>query len=446
MPGAGQADPVWQRLDTLVDWERAQRARMRVDVAPAADLMRRLGDPQHAFKVVHVTGTKGKGSVCALIEAGLLHAGLQAGRYASPHLEHMTERISLMGRPIEERQLAVVLRRALDARDAAVAEGSAGRDASWFDVMTAAAFCAFADAGLEWAVVEVGLGGRLDSTNVVMPELAVVTNIGLEHTDILGETVEAIAAEKAGIAKPGRPLLTAVPADAPAGRVLRERARDLGIECLWVDARPHRGVASVNLAVARAGLDELGRQGVRSITRGMPLGAEDLPPDAVAAARLPGRVEALQVALPDAPQGLRVVLDGAHVPFALAAVLAELREQPEHAAAPWVLLALGADKDAAGMVACLRGVARKVVCCSLGHGRRCWPADELARICASHGLDALGIDSPDDALAFCLTGTPSQAWLLVTGSLYLVGDLRTRLSVMGRQRGGPGNGQQGEQG
>ena len=196
------------RLDALVDWEHRSRAAMRVDLEPVRDLLARLGDPHRRLRVVHVTGSKGKGSVCALIEAGLVHAGLRAGRYASPHLEHLNERVSLLGQPIADAALADALFTTLDALAAARNAGTRGGAATWFDAMTAAALLAFAEAGLEWAVVEVGLGGRLDSTNIVLPELAIITNIGLEHCDVLGATREAIAAEKAGIVKPERPLLT----------------------------------------------------------------------------------------------------------------------------------------------------------------------------------------------------------------------------------------------
>lgn len=120
-----QPPPVWQRMQALVDWERADRARMRVDVGPELDLIQRLGSPHLRLRTVHVTGTKDKGSVCALIEAAMLNAGLQVGRYASPHLEHVSERISLLGRPIGDSALERALAHALAARDDAVAAGTA---------------------------------------------------------------------------------------------------------------------------------------------------------------------------------------------------------------------------------------------------------------------------------------------------------------------------------
>ena len=133
---------------------------MRLDLGPELDLMHRLGDPHRAVKTIHVTGSKGKGSVCALIDAALRHAGYRTARYASPHVVHVTERVNLQGQPVTEALMADALQRSLDARDAACLEGTPAASASWFDVVTAAAFCVFEQARVDWAVVEVGLGGR----------------------------------------------------------------------------------------------------------------------------------------------------------------------------------------------------------------------------------------------------------------------------------------------
>src|ERR1700674_2793877 len=216
------------RLDALTNWERRPRKFMRVGLEPMQDLAARLGDPQKAFRAGHVAGTRGKGSVAALIEAALAKAGLSVGRYASPHVETVTERVTLQGRAVDEVTLARALKAALDAYEEARRAGTAAAEATWFDLLTAAAFLIFRDAGVEWAVVEVGLGGRLDSTNVVFGEIAVVTNIGLEHTEILGQTREAIAREKVGILKPGAVLVTALGTDDEAGRVVQARADELG--------------------------------------------------------------------------------------------------------------------------------------------------------------------------------------------------------------------------
>jgi dihydrofolate synthase/folylpolyglutamate synthase len=414
------------RLDALVDWEHRARAAMRVDLEPVRDLLARLGDPHRRLRVVHVTGSKGKGSVCALIEAGLVHAGLRAGRYASPHLEHLNERVSLLGLPIADGALAGALSTTLDALAAARNEGTRGGAATWFDAMTAAAFLAFADAGLEWAVVEVGLGGRLDSTNVVLPELAVITNIGLEHCDVLGATREAIAAEKAGIVKPERPLLTTLADDDDAGRVIAAQAHALGAPLHRFDTAGLAGVRRTNLQLARRALTLLGDRGVRSPRRNMRLGADDLPLSVAADAQLPGRLESFSVV--HDRRHVHVVVDGAHVDFALRSVLDELRLDARHAPPPVVLLALGPDKNAAAMVRVLAGVASQVLCTRLGMGRHCVPPRDLQQLCAAAGLASDAIDNPHAALRLALASVADGGWLLVTGSLHLAGALRPALA------------------
>lgn len=419
-----QPHPVWQRMQALVDWERADRARMRVDVGPELDLVQRLGSPHLRLRTLHVTGTKGKGSVCALIEAGLLNAGLRVGRYASPHLEHVSERISLLGQPIGDEALERALAQALDARDAAVAAGTAGREASWFDVFTAAAFRAMADAGLQWAVVEVGLGGRLDSTNVVNPDLAIIVNVDLEHTDVLGTTVREIAAEKAGIIKAGRPVITTCGADGEAGRVIRAAALARHAPLRWIDPQAHASLQALNTAIARAALLWLGEAGVMSARRRALLGAADLPDAVAGAARLPGRQEWFEVRRPLGGERVPVVLDGAHVGFALSAVLRDLRTDVRLAGPAVVLLALGADKNAGDIVPRLSGVASRVVCTKMGEDRRGRPAEELAAVARGAGLVAEVAPSPLAGWQHCLGSVRAGEWILITGSLYLVGELR----------------------
>ncbi|WP_164886882.1 bifunctional folylpolyglutamate synthase/dihydrofolate synthase [Piscinibacter defluvii] len=406
---------------------------MRVDLSPELDLLSRIGDPHEQFRSVHVAGTKGKGSVCALIEAGLLHAGWRAGRYASPHIEHVTERVSHLGRPIPEALLAAALVRALDARDAACRDGTAAREATWFDVVTAAAFWSFAEIELEWVVIEVGLGGLLDSTNVVLPELAIVTNVELEHTEILGKTVEAIAVQKAGIIKAGRPVLTPIPSSHAAGRVVRQAAEALAVDLTCIDLSRRLGLQAANLALARAALRRLGEAGVASPARGTVLGARDLPRSVALTARLPGRMEAFEIEQSKDAVGRRrrgkvkVVLDGAHVGFAIAAVIEELRRDPAYASDAVVLLALGSDKNADDFIGRLETVASHVICTQLPGDRRSWPADELARVCGRHGLVSESIGDPTGAFLRCRELIQGHSWILVTGSLHLVGAVRSRL-------------------
>ncbi|RBP04046.1 dihydrofolate synthase/folylpolyglutamate synthase [Roseiarcus fermentans] len=413
------------RLDTLTDWERRPRNRMRVGLEPARDLAARLGEPHERFRAVHVAGSKGKGSVSALIEAGLAHAGLTVGRYGSPHVEHVTERVSLGGHDVDPETLAVALTKVLDAYEAARREGTAAAEATWFDLLTLAAFVIFREAAIEWAVVEVGLGGRLDSTNIVDGEIAVVTNIGLEHTEILGDTRAKIAGEKAGIVKPGAVVATTLRPDDEAGRVIAARADALGCALVVSEAGEGATLAETNAALAGAVLDALGRRGVTG-RAGEAVGARLLDGDTRARARLVGRMERFSLA--GTPRPLKVVLDGAHVPFNIAAVLRDLGREPDLAGPCVAVVALARDKDAPGFLAELGRRATVLVCADAPSAARGRPAAELRAIAASLGIDSEA--EPDARRAF-LRGAElarrSGGWLLVTGSLYLVGALRGEL-------------------
>ncbi len=184
-------------------------------------LLERLGNPHHAFATIHVAGTNGKGSVCAMLESVLREAGLRVGLYTSPHLIRFNERIKVDGEDISDKTLAALFGE-MEPHAAAVA--AEGREATFFEFTTALAFEYFRQCKVQVAVVETGMGGRLDSTNVVLPLISVITRIGLEHTDYLGNTIEAIAGEKAGIIKPGRPVVCgATPEEALA--VIRNTAQ-----------------------------------------------------------------------------------------------------------------------------------------------------------------------------------------------------------------------------
>jgi dihydrofolate synthase/folylpolyglutamate synthase len=413
---------VMTRLDALTDWERRPRNKMRVGLEPMRDLAARLGDPQKSYRSIHVAGTKGKGSVSALIEAALAHAGLAVGRYASPHVERITERVSVQGHDVDEPTLARVLNRALDAYETARKVGTPAADATWFDLLTAAAFIIFAETQREWAVIEVGLGGRLDSTNIVDGEIAVVTNIELEHTEILGNTRAAIAREKVGILKPGAALITTLNSDDEAGRVLQTRADELGSRVKRTRLDASAPIDEVNFALAAAVLGELRRKGVSGRSE-EPVGAALLDADTRAAARLPGRMERFDVDI--GPGRLPVVMDGAHVPFNIGAVLRDLALVPDLSGPCVAIVALAADKDAEGFVAELRGRASTIVITDLPGSSRGRPPAELQALATSLGLTSEVQPEPKRALKRGLElATEANAWLLVTGSLYLVGALR----------------------
>lgn len=424
------------RLDQLTNWERKPRGEMRVGLEPMLDLMHRLGDPHRSFRAIHVAGTKGKGSVCALTEAGLLQAGWRVGRYASPHVDRVNERVSVLGREVEDGALAKAIMQVLDSYESAKQAATAGEDATWFDVITAAAFVVFRDAGLNWVVVEVGLGGRLDSTNVVFGEVAIVTNIGLEHTEILGTTREAIAREKVGILKTGATLATTLAAEDAAGRVLQQRADELGCDVLRTDLAGDATIAETNIALVGLVFDHLGRKGesvLEGEAKGQPIGPWLLQPDVVAKARLPGRMERFDFSLPPALRKGRetvpLIMDGAHVPFNIEAVLRDITRLSDVSGECIALVALASDKDAPGFLAVLSRYASCAVFTEASGSGRAHTASELGEIWQSMGMAGDAEPDPRTALDLALEkASNGVGWVLVTGSLYLVGALRNTVS------------------
>jgi dihydrofolate synthase/folylpolyglutamate synthase len=200
-----------------------------------ATLLDRLGRPHERYGIVHVAGSKGKGSTCAFIDAILRTAGYRAGRYTQPHLHTMRERIAVAGRPIDESAFAALTRRALDAARTVERERPELGEVTAFELATAMALDHFASAGCDLAVVEVGLGGTLDATNVVTPLVSVITALDLEHTAVLGDTLPKIAAQKAGIIKPGRPV--AVSPQSPEALAVIEQVAKERESALYVGGR-----------------------------------------------------------------------------------------------------------------------------------------------------------------------------------------------------------------
>lgn len=413
------------QLDQLTNWEQRPRGEMRVGLEPILDLSARLGNPHRAFRSIHVAGTKGKSSTCALLEAALRHAGISVGRYASPHVEHISERISLNGRPVEEAVLGEAILRTLDAFRAATAESTPADAATWFDMLTAASFLIFRDAGIEWAVMETGLGGRLDSTNIVDSDVSIITNIDLEHTEILGKTRTAIAFEKAGIIKPHSTAITPLAADDEAGAVIANRAAEVGARLLRPDTSGLATISERNAAVAGAALDVLGEIGVQ--TRQARKVGSWLIDDAVQKeSRLPGRLERFQI--PVGGKRVPVVLDGAHVPFNLEAVLNDIAGMDGLSGKGVAVVAIAEDKDAAGLLAIMARRGLPSIFTSVSNRFR--QPEELQSLASGIGLASEMISDPQEAYARALAqAAASGTWVIVTGSLYLVGFLREQVSA-----------------
>ena len=385
----------------------------------------RLGHPELGRLTVHVTGTKGKGSVSALVAAGLAAAGLRTGVYTSPHVERLNERILLprageaRPEPIADEPFAAALERVLAAHDGLTADDPAtGSATSWFDLVSLASFHAFRTAGLDAQVIEVGLGGRLDSTNIVAPDVCVLTNVDLEHTAILGSTRAAIAREKSGIFKPGAPAVTSLAADDEAGAVAHERAAALGIPLTVVAPTPGEPILSRNLRLARAALDSLGALG-RAGADGRRLSGQILSDALATGTALPGRMELRY-------RGRKPVLfDGAHVPSSLELVLDEALHDPRFTGRGATVIAVHTEKNLSQLLAPLARLAGPVLCTTLPTGVH-RTADEVAAAARGLGLTAEVHPDPGAALE---RAVELADWVLVTGSLYLVGALRAATEV-----------------
>ena len=269
-------------LEGLIDLERRPRAG-RLSLAPIRALLARLGSPERGLRVLHVAGSKGKGSAALMAEAVLRAAGLRVATFTSPHLERWTERFRVDGREVESARLAAAVDQ-LEPHVSALRAGGGDEVPSFFDATTAAALLLFRDARVDCAVLEVGLGGRLDSTNAVHPEVCVITAIELEHTDRLGTSLAKIAAEKAGILKAGVPALCG-PLAPEALAVVEGRAAELGCPLLrlgrelQVEAEPWADGLGWEVAV---------RDGDFAVQAGLPVAGRHQPANAalaVAAAR-----------------------------------------------------------------------------------------------------------------------------------------------------------------
>ncbi|MBE9505705.1 MAG: bifunctional folylpolyglutamate synthase/dihydrofolate synthase, partial [Chloroflexi bacterium] len=236
-------------LDSFVNYEVVPGfgfASAGYDLDHVNELLRRLGDPHRAPCTVHVAGSKGKGSVAAMVASALSACGHKTGLYTSPHLLHIGERMRVDGVSVSPRELQVALQSARPHLEAVLAEPR-WRRLTYFEILTVLAFCYFRDRQVDVQVLEVGLGGRLDATNVVTPDVCVITPISLEHTAVLGDTVEKIAREKAGIIKPGA-IVVSAPQPPEAGRVIEAACRDRGVELLRVGEDVCWSVASHDLS------------------------------------------------------------------------------------------------------------------------------------------------------------------------------------------------------
>jgi len=398
-------------------------------------LVERLDHPERAFRPVHIAGTNGKGSVSAMVESALRAAGHRSARYTSPHLIDLTERFVIDGQPVAAAALVSVVADLRAVIEKLLREGALQTQLTFFEVTTATAFELFRRAGVDVGVVEVGLGGRLDATNVVRPVATAITSIALDHERHLGSTLSEIAMEKAGIIKPGVPVI--VGSLAPeAARAIEQVATARGAELmhagdgvrairvaddtsgtrvrLTTPARDYgevviglRGAHQIgNALVAVRLLEVLNDQGI------------SVPPEGIVAGLArpswPGRLD-----LRHLKDGREVLLDAAHNPAGAAALASYLGEQPGPPL-PLVFAAMR-DKDIDGMLRVLLPTVSRVVFTASSNARSADPAD-LGRAAGgiAPNVPAFVERSVAAALAAAWCASPR---IVVAGSIFLLGDV-----------------------
>jgi dihydrofolate synthase/folylpolyglutamate synthase len=414
-----------------------QAAATKFDLENITVLAERLGRPERTYPSVHIAGTNGKGSTAAFLESILRHSGFRTGLNTSPHLERINERIRIRGEEIGDEAFAETLTHIHALIEELLAAGKLRAHPTYFECVTAMAFEYFARERVDFAVFEVGLGGRLDATNILSPLVTIITRIDFDHENFLGHSLNEIAGEKAGILKPGVPLVLA--AQRPEAReLILARAKSLG--CPVIEAAQFFRVdqESMQDGSVRARVIEVDSRTIFEIAPSLP-GRFQLQNalNAVAAARLlqnrgfqipddamtrgiantvwPGRLEKLQSA-PD------VYLDGAHNPAA-ARELAHFLEQNFSGRKIWLIYAALRDKAVDEVAGLLFPHAAEVIF-TAPRTSRAVSAPQLAEIAGHHAARFSVIPDAERAFEHALADAAPEDAIFITGSLYLVGQLR----------------------
>jgi len=417
---------------SFADYERASRAAVIFDTSRIEAFLERLGKPHLAARSIHIAGTKGKGSTAAMIASVLTASGYKTGLYTSPHLHSFTERIQIDGQPIRETEFAALVQKLRPDFDAFNQLGVYG-ELTTFEILTALAFVHFKDKEVDFQVLETGLGGRLDATNVVRPQVCAITSISLDHTEVLGNTLAQIAAEKAGIIKPGCVVVSA-PQHPEVRSVMcsicherRARLIEVGQDIVWRITERNDSSQSFRLK---------GSGGSYELTIPL-LGEHQLDNAAVAVgvaealAGLGARISAESIAAglsrvswPGRLQVLRrhplLVVDGAHNADSARKMVKALPEYFRFAKATLVV-GTSRDKDIAGMVDGLLPLSANVIV-TRSRNPRAASASTLVSEFSRRGVTTKVADNVESAVALALGEVGPTDLVCVTGSLFVVAE------------------------
>ena len=424
-----------QALDyiySFIDYESVPRPRdaANYDLRRMVELLGRLGNPHRKARSVHIAGSKGKGSVAVMVASALTAAGYATGLYTSPHLHTFNERIRVDGELIPDAELVGLVEKLKPEVEAVNGKAAYGR-LTTFEVITALAFAYFAQKGVDLQVVEVGLGGRLDATNVVEPEVCVITSISFDHTEVLGNTLAEIAAEKAGVIKPGCVVVTSPQTD-EAARIIETTCLNQGVRLIRVGSDVtwrgggfdgERQLLKVkgrlagyelslpllgrhqleNAAAAVATLEVLAEKGFHvsgdSITKGL------------AQVSWPGRLQVLG-------RHPLIVVDGAHNPHSARRLRQSLEQYFDFDRAI-LIIGVSSDKDIAGIIPELVPLFDKVIVTRSTHPRAMATAPIKAAF-VKHGVATLETDDISTALPLALTLAGDRDLICIAGSLFVV--------------------------
>ncbi len=435
-------------LLTLADYERLRIVRynsVNFNLDRMRAFLKKLGNPQDAFRSVHIAGTKGKGSTCAMVASMLQACGYKVGVYTSPHLTDIRERIVINGEMLSEADFGRLVRTIQPIAS------KIKPPVTYFDVLTAVAFKYFAEQKVEIAVVETGLGGRLDSTNILKPEVTAITSISKDHMAQLGNSLSAIAREKAGIFKPGIPAVTIQQAP-EVETVLKEVATTVGAP-LDITGRtiefsyrfessrlmgPHNRICLTtpnskfeHLAVPLMGEHQAINCGLalsiidRLKTRGLAI-SDAAVMEGLQKTQIPGRMEMIN-------QTPRVLVDGAHNAASLDAMLKAIGQHIPYDSMV-IIFGCCSDKDVSGMLERIAAGADKVIFTKVNNVRSANPVELSAKYTEEYGKMAQVAATLEDALAIANRAVTKEDLICITGSFYLVGQAKNLFAAKAAAR------------